>query len=406
MKAIVCGGSIGGLFCAAALRAAGWDVTVMERSRVELSGRGAGIVTHPALIAALERVGAGTEDLGVEVDERIAIDRAGAAVGKLPYPQIVTSWDRVHHLLRRIVPEGGYEVGRALSSYTDTGDTVVATFEGSGTVEADLLVGADGFRSAVRNQMQPEVAPRYSGYVVWRTVAPEAALSPAFRDALFGKFAVYAPDGMQALGYPIAGPGNDLSPGHRRYNFVWYAAYDDAALEDMLTDRDGIRHEVSIKPPLIREDVLAAMDAFAKSHLSGPLLEVLSVGERPFFTPIYDHCAPRFADGHVALAGDAACVARPHVGMGVTKAAGDALALADCLSEHGGVGAVPDALRAYSNVRVPVARAAHQRAQMLGRYVFDDAGGARNANGRHHPHLKDVLALTAVDCSPQAVPAT
>ena len=64
--AIIAGGSIGGLFAAAALLRAGWEVDVYERSPVPLAGRGAGIVTHPELIMALEAVGADTSALGVE----------------------------------------------------------------------------------------------------------------------------------------------------------------------------------------------------------------------------------------------------------------------------------------------------------------------------------------------------
>ena len=54
--------------------------------------------------------------------------------------------------------------------------------------------------------------------------------------------------------------------------------------------------------------------------------------ERPFFTPIYDFTAPRIAFGRVALVGDAASNARPHMGFGVSKAGGDAQALAHALA--------------------------------------------------------------------------
>ena len=66
-----------GLFTAAFLRQVGWQAEVYERSSVELVGRGAGITTHPELLAALEASGAGTKNLGVIVDKRIALDRKG-----------------------------------------------------------------------------------------------------------------------------------------------------------------------------------------------------------------------------------------------------------------------------------------------------------------------------------------
>src|SRR2546428_10790271 len=83
-RAVIVGGSMSGLFAAAFLRQIGWDVDVFERSPVELVGRGAGITTHPELLDALERSGAGTHELGIAVAKRIAIDRAGRVIGERP----------------------------------------------------------------------------------------------------------------------------------------------------------------------------------------------------------------------------------------------------------------------------------------------------------------------------------
>ncbi|MGA1633246.1 MAG: hypothetical protein ACO37C_00005, partial [Gemmobacter sp.] len=105
-RAIVAGGSIGGLFAAAMLRRAGWEVVVLERARAELAGRGAGIVTHDLLVRLIEAAGADTADLGVEVRQRVAFDISGAVTAAIPLPQVVTSWERVHSSLRRLVPEG------------------------------------------------------------------------------------------------------------------------------------------------------------------------------------------------------------------------------------------------------------------------------------------------------------
>src|SRR5262245_9841472 len=93
-RAVIIGGSMSGLFTAAFLRRQGWDVDVYERSTVELVGRGAGITTHPELLEALQKSGAGTRDLGVEVEKRITLDRDGRVIGEKYLPQILTSWDR------------------------------------------------------------------------------------------------------------------------------------------------------------------------------------------------------------------------------------------------------------------------------------------------------------------------
>lgn len=385
------GGSIGGLFAAATLRNAGWNVKVFERSSVALAGRGAGIVTHPQLLDTLAAVGANTSDLGVQVHDRVAFDRNGAPCATLPYPQVVTSWDRMHQTLRRLIPDASYHLGAALETYSEDAEGVSLTFASGAEERVDMLVGADGFRSAVRGQLLPEVQPQYAGYVVWRALAPEAALSPQIRERLFDVFGLFLPTGTQIVGYPIAGENNDLRPGHRRYNFVWYVPYATDDLDAMLTDASGKRHGVSIPPPLVRNEVVAEMEAKAEQVLPDVFREVLRQSERPFFTPIYDHLSPVFARGRVALAGDAACVARPHVGMGVTKAAQDALALARHVGED-----VEAGLQAYSAERVRASHAAYARSQMLGQYMAQAPDHGDPMDGRHNPHMAEIMRLTAV----------
>lgn len=391
-RALVSGGSIGGLFVALMLRRIGWDVLVLERSAVELSGRGAGIVTHDLLNRLIAQTGASTENLGVQVHERVAFDRDGNRIAAIPFEQLVTSWDRIHSGLRSLMDADNYLLGHEVTGYRDGPDGVVALLSNGKEIEGDLLVGADGFRSAVRSQMLPDVRPTYAGYVVWRTLADEAALPPALHKTLFEPFGFYLPAGTQVLGYPIAGPENDLRPGHRRYNFVWYAPVAEAALPDMLTDVNGHTHDMTIPPPLVRDAVLADMRAFAEANLSRPFIDVLDHCDRPFFTPIYDHHSPVMARGQVALAGDAACVARPHLGMGVTKAAADAEALARHLAGSD----IETALKAYSDERTPVSKSARDIAQRLGRYIFEGFAPGENKDGRSNPRMDEVMRTTAV----------
>lgn len=389
--AIVAGGSIGGLFAAATLLKAGWSVRVFERAGVELAGRGAGIVTHEALIDAFETVGADTKELGVPVKDRVAFDIDCDIVKQKSYPQVVTSWDRIHQILRALIPEGAYQLGRSVIGYEEGDNSVTAIFDDGSSESADLLVGADGFRSAIRGQMLPDIQPTYSGYVVWRAVTGEADLPKDVHERLFREFSFFAPNGTQILGYPIAGVGNDLREGHRRYNFVWYSSVANDALRDMLTDADGSTHAISIPPPLVRDDVLARMEEEAVRCLPPPFVEIIRQSGRPFFTPIYDHCSPVFAKGHVALAGDAACVARPHVGMGVTKAAEDAFALARHVSEA----PIEQALMAYSDERVPKSRRAYEQARHLGELIFE-TDVSKNLDGRSHSNLDEIMEETAV----------
>lgn len=392
-RAIIAGGSIGGLFAALMLRRAGWQVQVLERTEVELKGRGAGIVTHDLLNRMIVMAGASIADLGVPVADRVVYDVTGAEIARRPLPQIVTSWDRVHSLLRALLGPNEYLLGAGVTGYREKADGVEVLTSDGRVLAADLLVGADGFRSAVRGQMLPEVQPIYAGYVVWRALAPEAALSEAVARDVFPHFAFYIPTGTQVVGYPIAGPGNDLRPGHRQYNFVWYAPVPDGELADMLTDATGQRHAISIPPPLVRPEVARAGMERAEAMLPPPFVEILRAARQAFFTPIYDHVSPVFAQGRVALLGDAACVARPHVGMGVTKAACDAEALARHLSAAATVEA---ALAAYSEERQPEGAMATRIARELGAMIFAPPAQGRNTDGRNNPNQETIVMDTAV----------
>jgi len=390
-KAVICGGSIGGLFAAAALRKSGWQVDVFERTVIELSGRGAGIVTHDVLIDALKSVDITTDDLGVFVKDRTAYDKSGNEVLRLPFPQIVTSWDRIHSLLRASHPNEHHHLGRSAIAFRQEQNKAVAILDDKTEIEADLVIGADGFGSNIRAQMLPDIKPISSGYVVWRALADESDLSEEVRSDVFKTFGFFVPTGSQIIGYPIAGSGNDLREGHRRYNFVWYIGVEQAELKDMLTDDNGKYYSVSIPPPLVREDVMKRFTETARQILPANFAEILEKSEMPFFTPIYDHHSPVMGTGNVGLVGDAACVARPHVGMGVTKAACDALCLARSLDSYS---TIPEALEAYSEERVAASGRAHYRARDLGATIFVDPEGG-NEDGRSNPNLYEIVSTTA-----------
>src|SRR5215831_4916900 len=146
-RAIVIGGSMSGLFAGAFLRQIGWDAQVYERSAVELVGRGAGITTHPELLQALKSAGAATHNLGVEVERRIALDRAGSVIAEKRLPQILTSWDRLQRLLRETIDPAHYHLGHNFERVEQGGSEVAVHFAGGRRERADLLVGGDGIRS-------------------------------------------------------------------------------------------------------------------------------------------------------------------------------------------------------------------------------------------------------------------
>lgn len=356
-----------GLLAAALLRRAGWDVGVFERSSVELVGRGAGITTHPELLEVLELSGAGTRDLGVEVEKRILIDATGRVIGERSLRQILTSWDRLQCMLRALLRDAHYHLGHAFARVDQDGTGVTVRFVDGHSERADLLVGADGFRSSVRAQLAPEVQPIYAGYLVWRGAPNEASLAPETRRTIFPYFTFFLPPRQQVIGYPIAGLNNEMGPGLRRYNFIWYRVVDEAQLRDMCTDAEGGHHEFTIAPPLIRDDVIAAMRRDAETVMAPPFLDVLRKIDRPFFTPIYDFASPRMVFGRVVLVGDAASVARPHMGFGVSKAAEDARALADALVAH--PADIEAGLAQFEAVRQPIGERVMLHGRKLGTHL-------------------------------------
>jgi 2-polyprenyl-6-methoxyphenol hydroxylase-like FAD-dependent oxidoreductase len=393
-RAIVIGGSMSGLLAALLLRRQGWEVDVFERVERELSGRGAGIVAQPELRDTLKALGLDVRDLGVEVTTRQLLDASGRVQNRLICPQILTAWERVYRILRDAFPPEHYHRGKGLRSFSQTGESITAYFQDGDEKNADVLVGADGLRSTVRQQCLPDLHPLYAGYVAWRALIPEQEIPRATHDQLFGYMTFCLPSGEQCLGYPVAGPDNDLRPQHRRYNLVWYRPADEATeLKQLLTDDNGVTHTVSIPPPLIPRAAIAAMRAAADRLIAPQLREIVRLIAEPILQPIYDLATPHMAFWRVAILGDAAFVARPHVAAGVSKAADDAVALAEALA------AGPDvlsALQRFEALRLPIGHRIIERARHLGAYLQAEQTAEERARSERHGIPEAVLKETAV----------
>ena len=392
-RVLVAGGSLGGLFAANILLAQGHDVLVLEKVAGTLDGRGAGIVTHAPLLDGLRRAGIRIDDtLGVKVQSRVALDADGSVAATNQLPQLLTSWGRLYHLLREALPAERYRHGVTVQRVTQENDRVQAHCADGGMVDGDMLVASDGLRSVVRAQFAPAAQPDYAGYVAWRGVCDEAALSRHTLETVFPHFAFGLPAGEQFLGYPVAGAGNTTSPGTRRFNFVWYRpAPQDGTLESLMTDDGGQAYPLGIPPNKVSPRHVADMRAAARRLLAPQFAEIIEKTVHPFLQPIYDVSSERIAFDRVVLMGDASFVARPHVGMGVTKAAQDAMALADCIARYG---AGPAAATAYQDLRLRPGQAIVRHSRELGAYMQAQSGPNASTASRS---AETVLRLTAVD---------
>lgn len=392
-RALIIGGSMSGLLAAIMLRRRGFAVDIFERVESELDGRGAGIVAQAELIARLDALGLDTRDLGVEARTRKLLDIDGRTALTIDCPQVLTAWERVYRVLRDAFPAAHYHRSRALKAFTQAETKIVAHFADGSNVEGDVLIGADGLRSTVRGQCLPDLVPLYAGYCAWRALLPENAIPPAIHRELFEAMTFTLPPGEQCLFYPVAGPNGDLRAGHRRCNVVWYRPADEAReLPWLLTDDSGVKHSISIPPPLIRREAIATMRTAAERLLPPQFRAIVRLIDEPILQPIYDLASPQLAFGRAAIVGDAAFVARPHVAAGVSKAADDAAALAAALD---GADAAAG-LRRFEAERLPEGHKIIERARHLGAYLQATQSAEERARSARHSIPEAVLAETAV----------
>ena len=166
------------------------------------------------------------------------------------------------------------------------------------------------------------------------------------------------------LVYPIPNVDGATAPGRRLLNFVWYRNYRGAALDRLMTDREGVRRDTTLPPGTVDPVHIAEMRAFATSHLAPPLAAVVLGVDEPFVQAVFDIDVPRMSFGRTCLIGDAAFALRPHIAAGTAKAAADGWALAEALDAVGGD--VPAALERWETQQLAVGREALQRSRRNG----------------------------------------
>jgi 2-polyprenyl-6-methoxyphenol hydroxylase-like FAD-dependent oxidoreductase len=315
-------------------------VTVYERAPV-LEAAGAGLSLWPNAVHALRDLGVAEAVEAADVprgqaglwrwDGRpLALDSAEALGERFGAPLVLLHRSEIQAALLGALPTGTVVLGETLERVEQDDAGVQASFAGGRRVTADLLVGADGLRSTVRETVLGPAPPRYSGLVAFRAVVADA------------------PGGLvgECWGHPGVFGVAPLSGGHT----YWYAT-------DPAEDPEA-RASAAETHALLRERFAGWADPI-------PALVERTPPERILRHPLFDRPPQRgWSDGRVTLLGDAAHPMLPFLGQGACQAIEDAVALRDALR---GEAPVVDALAAYERARYGRTAAIVKRSGAAGR---------------------------------------
>jgi len=377
-EALVVGAGIGGLAAAVALHAAGWTVTVLER-RAELRPVGGGLTLAANAMAALDALGLAKPVREVGAPLRLGAIRTADGrriVPPLGGPEggVGVLRGELQRILRAGAPGAELRTGRRATDVQPGGVRPPVILAGGGSCDADLVVAADGLRSALRGALHGRSEPRPAGADAWRGVADHDA----------GPVAEERWGAGERFGFVPVGCG-------RTY---WFAT---------------VRHPAPPEPDDPVEAKAALIDRFAGWHPPVEALLAATRAEAIRRDPLHDRPplpAP-WGRGAVTLLGDAAHPMTPNLGQGAGQALEDAAALGRHVAAAGDASAddLAAALRAYESERAtrvaPIVRASRRFgtvAQVRDRRL----AAARNAllrivpAGLHRRALRRVVERDAV----------
>jgi len=330
LKVIVVGGGIGGLFAARALLAHGLSVSVYEQAPA-LGEVGAGVYITPNSVRQMDRVGLGeaVRKWGALVNDKSHYLRHD---GRPIAPVRVTDasgWSACFGMHRAdivnffadSIPADLIHCGHRAIKVEQDGDVARVTFSNGVTAEADVVIGCDGIHSEVRPFVYPPSNPVFHGTICYRGLIPAERLPNWPTD----RWEMWAGPSKHFLVFPVR-HGTMV-------NYVGFVPADEEMKESWSApgDPDKLRAEFEGWDPRIEE--------------------MLSQVDHCFRWALYDRePLPRWADGRLALLGDAAHPMLPHLGQGANQAIEDGMALATILSKAC-KRTVVSALRMYEKIR-------------------------------------------------------
>lgn len=384
MRVVVAGGGIGGLTAALSLHAAGiTDVAVLEAAP-ELRPLGVGVNVLPHAVRELTELGLAERlsGQGVATAALAYHNRHGQAIWSEPrgvaagykWPQYSVHRGTLQMMLLDAVNErlgaGSVHTGAAVTGFEDTPDGVRVKLADGRTVEGDVLVAADGIRSAVRAQLySDEGAPPWNGLVLWRGTTRVPA--PAF---LGGRTMIMAGDGVEKF---VAYPLTDTPDAGGTVLLNWIA---ERPLES------APRAPGDWNRPADPADILRYFGGWRFDWLDIPT--VIAGAEAVFEYPMVDRDPlPRWTHGRVTLLGDAAHAMYPNGSNGASQAILDARVLARELATR----PIDEALAAYEADRRPTTAAIQQANRGQGPEIVMRTVAERAPDG--FADIDDVLSL-------------
>jgi 2-polyprenyl-6-methoxyphenol hydroxylase-like FAD-dependent oxidoreductase len=339
VRVLIVGAGIGGLTCGIGLRRAGADVEIVERA-TELAGIGAGISLWPNALAALDEVGIGAAVAAVGIEFATGnIRRPSGEPFNIFEPELMRRYFggmpvMMHRSdLQRVLLDAAVDIDISLGigcvSVAPRGEEVTVRLSDGSTRTADVVVGSDGVRSAVRASFDPS-PPRYVGLAAWRAVISTA---------------VPTSDTWLSIGQGKQFLATPLSDG-RTY------------LAGLLPLSEGAVAEIPQLGPFLRESF---------RHWHAPIDRLIEDTPEDAYIrgDVYDRPRPsRLCWDRVALVGDAAHPVTPDLGQGGCLAIEDAVALARCVQL---VESLPGALQLYERTRLPRVRTIVRESHWTGR---------------------------------------
>ena len=330
LKIAIVGAGYGGAAAAKALSLLGADIKVYEQAP-QMGEVGAGIGLRPATMARFRQWGIFDEIAKVSSasDYFEILTATGEPLMKDTWPEfgdekqtyLIHRRDFIEALLD-VLPEGMVQLGHRLETIEDKGDRSVLTFANGETVEADLVVGADGIKSAVREQLFSDKGPVFSGEHAYRVVISADDAHGMVTD---DNLRMYMGRGTKVYLLPLR---------HRH---------------QMSFDITALNPDGTWAPAITKEDLLATVEGFDERIVNiARDLDMDAVNIRA----VYDiDPVDAWHTDSVVLMGDAAHSMLHHQGQGANSAIEDAGALADALAQ---AGSVKEALALFQATRKPV----------------------------------------------------